>query len=208
MNMIDMVASIREGDGKRSAQTRYSIDNIDMDAQTFAGAVRQRWGNRERPAPVARPERSLSPSALRTHMVPRTSPLHAAFHVVDRQQSWDCSELKMQAQSEHDAVLRSGIQSGVNDELYIPREREYGRQSEAVIGFDKRLVTLPGTWTRVGPGDTDGHPVPGPAKRPVQGNAAGGEGLHRRYIALTHTGPEESYQLPGRGAPVISRAEH
>lgn len=44
MNMIGMVESIREVDGKCSAETRFFIGSIGTDAQTFARAVRSHWG--------------------------------------------------------------------------------------------------------------------------------------------------------------------
>jgi predicted transposase YbfD/YdcC len=44
MNMIGMVESIREANGKCSSETRFFIGSIGPDAQTFATAVRQHWG--------------------------------------------------------------------------------------------------------------------------------------------------------------------
>ena len=44
MNMIGMVESTREINGKCSTETRHFIGSIGPDAQTFAGAVRQHWG--------------------------------------------------------------------------------------------------------------------------------------------------------------------
>jgi predicted transposase YbfD/YdcC len=44
MNTIGMVESIREVDGKCSAETRFFIGSIGTDAQTFARAVRCHWG--------------------------------------------------------------------------------------------------------------------------------------------------------------------
>jgi predicted transposase YbfD/YdcC len=44
MNMIGMVESTRELNGKCSMETRSFIGRIGPDAQTFAGAVRQHWG--------------------------------------------------------------------------------------------------------------------------------------------------------------------
>jgi predicted transposase YbfD/YdcC len=44
MNMIGLVESTREINGKRSTETRYFIGSIGPDAKTFAGAVRQHWG--------------------------------------------------------------------------------------------------------------------------------------------------------------------
>lgn len=44
INMIGMVESTREINGKCSTETRYFIGSIGPDAQTFAGAVRQHWG--------------------------------------------------------------------------------------------------------------------------------------------------------------------
>ena len=44
MNMIGMVESTREINGRCSTETRYFIGSIGTDARTFAGAVRQHWG--------------------------------------------------------------------------------------------------------------------------------------------------------------------
>jgi predicted transposase YbfD/YdcC len=44
MNMIGIVESTREINGKCSTETRHFIGSIGADARTFAGAVRQHWG--------------------------------------------------------------------------------------------------------------------------------------------------------------------